>query len=84
MEVEPDFGLAQFNVALTYEEGNPSEAIEWYERAVASSGGALYIKGQFGAMLTRMGESERATRIMTELRAAVSDGRPAFVSIAQI
>ena len=84
LELEPNLGLAQYNVALTYEDENTSEAIEWYERAAASSGGAPYIKGPLGALLTRMGESERATTIMTELRAAVSEGRAAFVAIAQI
>jgi tetratricopeptide (TPR) repeat protein len=42
LELEPDLGLAQYNVALTYEDENTSETIEWYERAAASSGGAPY------------------------------------------
>lgn len=85
VELEPEFGLAQFNVGLSYDrEGSQSEALEWYERAVTSSGGMPFIKGHLGALLAGMGENERAREILTELHAAVSDGRPAFLLIAQV
>ncbi len=56
VELEPEFGLAQYNVGFSYDrEGNTSVALEWYERTLLSSGGMPFIKGHLGALLIQAG-----------------------------
>lgn len=85
LELQPDFALAHYNIAICFERKRRyDEALEEYRNAVALSGGAFFMVAFLGAAYARCGLQAEATRILDDLLATSRTTYGVALSVAVV
>jgi tetratricopeptide (TPR) repeat protein len=85
LAMDPDFGLAHYNLANTHEElGEVEDAIAAYERAVSLTGGAAFAIARLVRLLASTGRLEEAERYANDVRERAERGETIQAWLASV